>query len=71
MILSRVEPGREVTLIDINGGKGVRSKLYSMGLVPGVILTVLSRNGTGPVMVAVKDSRLAIGCSMTRKIIVE
>jgi len=42
-----------------------------MGLVPGVKLTVLNRNGTGPVMVAVKDSRLAIGHGMAEKIIVE
>jgi len=71
MVLIRVDPGKEVTLLDIEGGRGVRSKLYSMGLVPGVKLTVLNRNGTGPIMIAVKDSRLAIGLGMARKIIVE
>ena len=71
MVLSRIDPGQEVTLIDVEGGRGVRSKLYSMGLVPGVNLRVLSRNGSGPVMVAVKDFRLAIGMGMARKIIVE
>jgi len=35
MVLSRIDPGEEVTLIDIDGGRGVRSKLYSMGLMPG------------------------------------
>ena len=71
MVLSRVDTEEEVTLIAITGGRGIRSKLYSMGLVPGVKLTVLNRNGTGPVMVAVKDSRLAIGHGMAEKIIVE
>ena len=71
MVLSRVDPGKDVTLIDINGGRGIISKLYSMGLVPGVNLTVLSRNGPGPVMVAVKDSRLGIGRGMAERIIVE
>jgi len=71
MVLSRIDPGKEVILMDIEGGRGVRSKLYSMGLVPGVKLTVLNRNGTGPIMIAVKDSRLAIGLGMARKIIVE
>jgi len=71
MVLSRVDPGKEVTLIDINGGRGISSKLYSMGLVPGVSLRVLSRNGQSPVMVAVKDSRLAVGFGMAPKIIVE
>ena len=71
MVLSRVHPGQEVTLKDINGGRGLRSKLYSMGLVPGVKLTVVSANGGGPIMLGVRDSRLAIGRGMAEKIIVE
>ncbi|MEA1899967.1 MAG: FeoA family protein [Thermodesulfobacteriota bacterium] len=71
MTLSRIDPGEEVTLIDIEGGRGVRSKLYSMGLVPGITLKILNRKGSGPVMIAVKDSRLAIGRGMAGKIIVE
>ena len=46
MTLSRIDPGEEVTLIDIEGGRGVRSKLYSMGLVPGITLKILNRNGS-------------------------
>ena len=71
MVLSSVDQGKEVTLIDIDGGRGIRSKLYSMGLVPGVKLTVLRGNCAGPTMVAVRDSRLAIGRGMAQKIIVE
>jgi len=71
MVLSRVDPEKEVTLIDITGGRGIRSKLYSMGLVPGVSLRVLNRNGHGPLIVAVKDSRLVIGQGMASKIVVE
>jgi len=71
MVLSMIDQGEDVTLIDIVGGRGIRSKLYSMGLVPGVSLRILSRNGSGPVMIAVKDSRLAIGRGMAEKIIVK
>ncbi len=71
MVLSMIDSGEEVTLIDIRGGRGVRSKLYSMGLVPGVNLRILSRNGSGPLMIEVKDSRLAIGRGIAEKIIVE
>ncbi len=71
MVLSMVDQGKEVTLAHISGGRGMRSKLYSMGLVPGAAFTVLSRNGAGPVMLRVKDSRLAIGRGMAQKIIVE
>ena len=71
MTLSRIDPGEEVTLIDIDGGRGLRSKLYSMGLVPGITLKILNRSGSGPVMIALKDSRLAIGRGMAEKIVVE
>ena len=66
-----VDQGKEVTLAHINGGRGMRSKLYSMGLVPGAAFTVLSADGAGPVMLRVKDSRLAIGRGIAQKIIVE
>ena len=71
MVLSMIDPETEVTLIDIAGGKGIRSKLYSMGLVPGVTLRVLNRNGHGPLIVGLKDSRLVIGHNMASKILVE
>lgn len=69
--LSRVDQGKEVTLVRISGGRGIRSKLYSMGLVPGSSFTVLSRGRGGPVMLRVKDARLAIGQGMAQKILVE
>jgi ferrous iron transport protein A len=68
--LTSVNPGQEVTLIDIQGGRGLRSKLYSMGLIPGVKLTLVGNRG-GPIMVAVNDTRLALGFGMARKIMVE
>jgi ferrous iron transport protein A len=70
MVLSAIDPGKEVTLIGIDGGRGIRSKLYSMGLVPGERLRVLSGNGKGPIMISVKDYRLAIGRGMACKMMV-
>jgi len=71
MTLSRTDQGKEVTLKHISGGRGVRSRLYSMGLTPGVTLTVLNQGGAGPVMISLRDSRLAIGRGMAEKIFVE
>ena len=70
MPLTSVSPGQEVTLIDIQGGRGIRARLYSMGLIPGVRLTVLGARG-GPIMIAVNDTRLALGFGMAQKIMVE
>ena len=62
-----------MTLARISGERGMRSKLYSMGLVPGAAISVLSPadGGRGPLMLRVKGSMLAIGRGMAQKIIVE
>jgi ferrous iron transport protein A len=70
MPLTMVNPGQEVTLIDILGGRGIRSKLYSMGLIPGTKLIVLGNRG-GPIMIAVNDTRLALGFCMAKRVMVE
>lgn len=70
MVLSSVDPGKEVTLIGIDGGRGIRSRLYSMGLVPGERLKVLNGNVNGPMMIGVKGCRLAIGRGMAHKMLV-
>jgi len=70
MVLSGVEPGKEVTLIGIDGGRGIRSRLYSMGLVPGERLRVLNGNNNGPILIGLKGCSLAIGRGMARKMMV-
>jgi len=71
MPLTIAPRGKEVTLIAVYGGRGIRMRLYSMGLIPGVKLSVLNNNGAGPLMVAVMDSRVALGWGMAHKIMVE
>ena len=68
--LTMVTPGQEVTLIEINGGRGLRSRLVSMGLIPGAKIRVLSKNTAGPLLIAIKNTRLALGWGMAWKILV-
>jgi len=35
MVLSSVDVGKKIIIQDIDGRKGIRSKLYSMCLIPG------------------------------------
>lgn len=70
MVLSNLDAGEKTVVQGINGGRGIRSKLYSMGLMRGTELTVLRANCGGPTVVAVRDSRLAIGRGMAQRIIV-
>jgi Fe2+ transport system protein FeoA len=67
-MLSECEVGKKATLSHIHGGRRMRSRLYSLGLLPGTQLVLLSRGGKGPVMITVNGSRLAIGRGMAEKI---
>ena len=68
--LTMALPGKEVTLSNINGGKFAKSKLISLGLTPGVKIKVIN-NGPGPLIISVRDSRLALGYGMAHKIMVK
>lgn len=57
---------------DVCGGKDVRARLASMGLLPGVVLEVIVRGPLGgPVLVQVDGTRLALGRALARKVLVE
>jgi len=69
--LTMALPGEEVTLVSIQGGRGVRSRLHSMGLIPGIKLRVLNSGTPGPFLISVRDFRLAIGYGIAKKILVK
>ncbi len=69
--LSQVNAGDEVVLMDILGGRCVRSKLFNMGLTPGLRLKIITKNTSGPIVLKVRDFRLALGRGMAEKIMVK
>lgn len=71
MPLAMVESGKCVRLLAIRAGRGLRSRLAAMGLVPGVDLVVVRNSLNGPFIVSVKGSRVVLGRGMVHKILVE
>ncbi len=67
--LSMVGPGQRVKLVEIAAGCKLRRRLIELGLTAGVELEVLQDEG-GPLLLAVYDTRLALGRGMAHKIIV-
>ena len=67
--LTKVPLGERVRLISIEGGRELTRRLAELGLTTGVELRVLQDSG-GPVILAVRDSRIALGRGMADKIIV-
>ena len=67
MPLTMALPGDEVMLVSINGGRGIKSRLHSMGLTPGVKLKVLNDGAPGPFLISVRDFKIAIGYGIAKR----
>ncbi len=67
--LSMTATGERVKLVNIIGGEGIKNRLAALGLTPGVELCVVQDAG-GPLLVSVRDSRIALGRGMAHKIMV-
>ncbi|MDH3260909.1 MAG: ferrous iron transport protein A [Acidimicrobiia bacterium] len=61
--LSEVPRGETVRLAGVDADRGTVHRLAEMGLTPGVALTVL-QTSKGPVLVAVRGARVAVGRKM-------
>jgi Fe2+ transport system protein FeoA len=65
-----VSPGKWVRLVEINAGRRLRRRLTELGLIPGVEFQIMQDEG-GPLLLAIRDSRLALGRGAASKIIVQ
>lgn len=61
--LSQVERGETVRLAEVDSDRRTVRRLAELGLTPGVELTVL-QTSKGPVLVAVRGARVAVGQNM-------
>ena len=71
MPLSVVRNGETVRLVSVRAGRGLQARLASLGMVPGVEITMIRNDYHGPMIVAVKGSRLVLGRGMSGKILVQ
>lgn len=63
--------GRQGTVRELGGGKVFASRLAAMGLSVGSQVEVLQNRGHGPVLVLVRDTRIALGRGEALKVMVE
>jgi len=68
--LSKIRSGTVVRLISVEGGSNLKSRLASMGLIPGEEIKVIRNSLAGPFIVIVKGTRLMLGRGMAQKIMV-
>jgi len=69
--LAMICPGSSVRLVSILGGRCIRKRLADLGMNTGDILSVVQSDPCGPMILKVKESRLAIGRGVAHRILVE
>jgi ferrous iron transport protein A len=68
--LTNLKSGERCTISSICCGKDLMKRLCDMGIVQGKTIKV-SRNNSGPLIIEVLDSRIAIGRGQANKIMVD
>jgi Fe2+ transport system protein FeoA len=68
--LSKVSEKNKVTVTKIAGGREAKSRLASMGMIPGSEIEVVRNSSSGPVIVSLDKSKLMLGRILAQKIMV-
>lgn len=69
--LSQLANDEQGVLSELRGGSGFISRLATLGFTPGTPLTMVQNYGHGPVIVRVRDARIALGRGEAEKILVK
>lgn len=69
--LDKVSEGKTATLISLEVGHGLLSRLLNMGLIPGTKINVLVNRGKGLLVIRVQDAEISISRGIAQKLIVK
>jgi len=62
--------GKTAIIYQIKSGRAACKRLNELGLIPGVSVELVNRITSGPVMIRVKGSKLALGRGLAQKVMV-
>ena len=68
--LGAVQTGESVCIQKMQGGHHLLSRLASFGFTPGACLKVIQNYGHGPIIVTLRDTRVALGRGEADRILV-
>lgn len=71
LMLDQVKKGEHVTLLAVQCGRAVASRMSSLGFTPGVDIEMVQNYGRGPMVVNLRGTRVALGRGEARKILVQ
>jgi ferrous iron transport protein A len=64
------ESGQGVVRI-LRGGDEFTRRMVGLGFTPGAVVTILQNYGRGPLMVTVRDTRVALGRGEALRVLIE
>ena len=67
--LSALRAGERCVVVRLAGGRGLLSRMASLGFTPGAEVTVVQNFGRGPLIARVRDARIALGRGEASKIL--
>ena len=68
--LDQLAPGARAIVSELRGGREAASRLAGMGISVGCQIEVLQNPAYGPLLVLVRDTRIALGRGEASKILV-
>lgn len=71
MPLTMATVGQQVQIVSIAAGQRATRRLAEMGLIPGCEIEIMQNQGYGPLLLAIRDTRLAIERGIAHKMIVQ
>ncbi len=66
--LSALQPHERGIVTDLIGGRGLLSRMASLGFTPGAEVMMVQNFGRGPLIVLIRDTRVALGRGEASKI---
>lgn len=66
--LAQAADGERVEIVAVDGGPRAQRKLANLGLAPGKTVAVVTRQPGGPLLVAVGETRVAVGFGLALKV---
>ena len=69
--LNALAPGTQALVHQLQGGHRFVSRMAAMGFTPGAEITIVQNYGRGPLIVAIRDTRIALGRGEAKRVLVE
>ena len=69
--LTELTADQEGAVVALRGGSNFVSRLATLGFTPGARLTMVQNFGHGPLIVRVRDTRIALGRGEATKVVIE